>query len=135
MPQVSPDSSVPAALKALSLVWLLELHGALDVECSRQQEVDMQAFLASLELDELGARPITEGLLKCHLNQIVKRKQKPRSVSWITFRDPAFEMPDRAGSGGEDAGRRGSQILSQRWMELRAELAQFKRKKPLSQRR
>jgi hypothetical protein len=128
MQQVSSDPSIPAPLKALSLVRLLEVYTALEVECSRQQEAYMQAFLTILKLDELGARPITDGPLKCHLNQTVTRKQKPRSGSCITFRDPAFELRERPGSCGDQE----SQILSQKRRDLRAELAQLNRKKPLT---
>jgi phosphoglycerate-specific signal transduction histidine kinase len=131
--QIRNDPAIPDPLKALALVRLFEVHNALDIECARQQEAYMQLFLTTLKLDELGARPTVEGLLKCHINQQVGRKIKPRSVS-CGFRDAGIERPEKTGgSCGEMDARQESQLLRQRRLAIQSELRGLLKKKPLSQ--
>jgi hypothetical protein len=126
--QANPDISDPR--KACAILRLIEVHNRLEIESMRQQEDYLQEFLKSLKLDEIGARPLTEGKLKCHLTQQFCRQNKPRSVSqgfFDSFSDksgrptPPSLMP-RVSSG----------ILVARRKAIRDELTAIARKPHIS---
>jgi hypothetical protein len=124
-----PDLS--DAAKSAAILRLLQVHNRLEVESMRQQEDYMQVFLASLKLDEIGARPMIEGRLKCHLTQQFCRKVKPRAVSHGFFDN----YSDKQGKIGPAAAlpRPPSGILLDRRREIREELAKLARKEKLSE--
>ena len=130
------DSMIPNQIKTLEIMRLLEVHNTLEVESIRQQEEYMNCFLESLKLDEIGARPMTEGRLKCHIAPNLAKKPKPRAISY-GFCDPYSDKPpeekQRALSATSSLSfLQGSGILIQRKTEINTELAMMSQKSKLT---
>jgi hypothetical protein len=127
--RANPD--LPDAAKSAAVVRLLHVSNRLEVESMRQQEDYMQAFLASLKLEEIGARPMIEGRLKCHLTQQFSRRLKQRALSTgfvDSFSDKQGTIPSVAVLPRPPSG-----ILLDRRKEIREELAKLARKAKLSE--
>lgn len=92
---VRNDDSIPPPIKISILSRLFEVHNSLDIESIRQQEEYMEVFLNNLKLSEIGVRPLTEGRLKCHITeQIRKAPRRQRTLSY-GFSDPGVVLPER----------------------------------------
>jgi hypothetical protein len=113
MVAVRADRSLTDSHRVTHLVRLFEVHNRLEVELIRQQEQYLKSHLESLKLADIGAKPMLEGKLKCHVTQTSSRFQK-RAVSYGFFDQGARDIPvmDSASSG----------ILLDRRREIREEL-------------
>lgn len=85
MQRIRNDPNIPQIIKFSILSKLFEVHNALDIESVRQQEDYMQSFLRELNLQELDAKPMTEGRLKVHVTQQMKKRSNPRSARSMSF--------------------------------------------------
>jgi hypothetical protein len=127
--EVRENPNLSDGHKSQIILRLMEVHNRLEVESMRQQEDYFREFLKSLKLDEIGARPMTEGKLKCHLTQQFRSAQKPRSVS-LGFYDSFSDKPGLAGT--PHFPRAPSGILANQRQAIRDELALIARRFPLS---
>ncbi|KAH0792948.1 hypothetical protein GPJ56_003212 [Histomonas meleagridis] len=137
MISIRKDSMIPNQIKTLEIMRLLEVHNTLEIESIRQQEEYMKCFLESLKLEEIGARPMTEGRLKCHIAPTLAKKLKPRAISYgfcDTYSDKPPEEKQRALSATvSQSFMQSSGILVQRKVEINRELAMMSQKAKLTE--
>ena len=121
---VRSDDKLPDPIRDLELARLFEVQNTLVVESLRQQEVYMKNFLRSLNLNELGVRPITEGNLKTHLMQQMPKKNpnKPRATSFGFFDSYSDNPEQRANQMFAGSQMHASDIIVNRRRELRQEI-------------
>ncbi|EAY07520.1 hypothetical protein TVAG_124930 [Trichomonas vaginalis G3] len=133
MKLIREDPSLPDCIKFSLLQKLFEVHNALDLESTREQENYMSSFLQELRLPELGVRPMTEGKLKVHIMQHMSRRANPnpRSLSF-GFIDPGVQVEKRHNTTVLPSSNSGSGILLRRKSEIEFELRSMQMKGKLT---
>lgn len=129
---IREDPTLPDCVKFSIIQKLFEVHNLLDVESTREQENYMSSFLEALNLAEIGAKPMTEGRLKVHINQQMRKPNRnPRALSF-GFYDPGVvvdkRQPSQISSNSSSSG-----ILLDRKVEIEKQLRHFSFKGKLTE--
>ena len=130
---VRNDVSIPEPIRAVELARLFDVQNDLVIESTYEQESYLKLLLKSLDLDNIGGRPMTDGKLKCHLMPQRKQKMKSRSTSCGFIDNISNQDQNNSGiSKSNSFGCNSSGILLQTKSDIRFDLLKLSTKKNLT---